>query len=144
MGGQVLLPGLSIVDLVTLSEAVPVGIDPPLSAHIQMWCSAPIRLDRRKRGTAVDSISGKVIAQDIADLRVELGPGKLLWVDEGVQKLLGDGAFSQIPLEGAGFSLLGVTGQEQESSYKQKWKGTFHACHHGVLPFFIPSGTPIR
>ena len=75
---QVLLPGFCIADLVALCKAVPVGIDPARLVCINKGGAGTILSDRGYGFASIYTIMRRVVAKDVAYIRIKLSPGGLI------------------------------------------------------------------
>ena len=91
---QVLLPGLAVADLVTLGEAVAVGVDPARPVPVQERRPLTVGVGGREGPASVQAITRHVIAQNVPQLAIELSPAIL--VQEGVNDALGHGTIAQV------------------------------------------------
>ena len=103
VGRQRLLPGLAVADLMALGEAVAIGVDPAGLARVHERRPGAVGSGRRDRGAAVDAVARQVVAEDVAQLRVELRPARA--AEEAIDHRSGDGAFPQKLFEGRLFGL---------------------------------------
>ena len=62
-----------------LGEAVAVGVDTALSACINEGCARTVRLYGGKSRRAIDAIVLQTVAQNIADLGIELRPTRTFY-----------------------------------------------------------------
>ena len=74
MCGQVFLPSLFGVHLGTLSEAVAIGVDTTEAIGVQGCAAGSIFLHGVNGRAIVDAVLGQIVAEDIPDFRIKLGP----------------------------------------------------------------------
>src|SRR5712671_6151665 len=75
MACQVFLPGFAIADLRGLRETVSIRIDAHFPVGIENRSSGAVGLGGLDARTLVDTPWHQRVSQDIAHIRIELGPG---------------------------------------------------------------------
>src|SRR5262249_44749134 len=114
---QVLLPGLTVADLVALGEAVAVSVNPAGPVHVHERSPGPVGPDGRgNRGTPVDAVRREKVAQDIAQLRVKPRPAC-----RAAQE-----AIDHLPWNGAGLQKLDERGLFRRFRPSKAWDGKQH------------------